>query len=50
MGVNKGIISKNKGKKHGETYSGALFASLVFVGIPIILCIVLLLVLYMDRV
>lgn len=46
MGIKKEI----KVKKHGESYSGALFASLVFVGVPIILCIVLLLVLYIDRV
>ena len=44
MGINKEV------KKHGESYSGALFASLIFVGIPIILFIVLLLVFYTDRV
>lgn len=37
-------------KEQKESYSGALFASLVFVGVPIILCIVLLLVLYIERV
>ena len=44
------MSTNKKVKKHEESMGGALFSSIVFVGIPITLFIVLLLAFYIDRV